>query len=123
MNYADFVSNQAKTGKPVELTPKFVKWTTADQTIIGRYLAKIETIGKRANSAYYQYLFDTDGGRVKFSLGAVTDKQIADALTVGNVYKITFLGKLALEGGTAVNQFDVQDFGAPPPTAEDEIPF
>lgn len=106
--YADAV--KAKAIK--QLTPAFVAWEKSGQQIIGCFISRNEVTGTLGGKAYYQYLFDTDEGRVKFSLGSSADGEVGATLVPGQVYGVTYKGKEKIKGGRQVNRFNVEELGA-----------
>jgi len=101
----------------VDLTPQWIAWEKKDQSILGKMMSFSHVDSTLGTGIYKQYLFDTDNGLVKFSLGTATDKELETILRIGYVYKITYHGQVKIKGGRKVNQFSVMaTFGT------DEIP-
>jgi len=94
------------------LAPKFVSWSKEDQQIIGVFISRNEVQGELGNKTYYQYLMETDEGRVKFSLGGIADGEFGGTLVAGQVYCITYRGKEKLKGGRQVNRFEAEELGS-----------
>jgi hypothetical protein len=117
-NYRKLYS-EAKQAKAVrQITPQFVRWEKPGQQIIGAYVSYNQVKSRLADSTYNQYLFDTDDGLVKFSLGHVADGDVSSLFSKGTVYAITYLGKDKIPGGRSVNRFNIEEIGI-----VDELPF
>ncbi len=62
------------------------------------------------------YIFSTDEGLVKFSLGSAADNEVAAIFGEGGVYAIKYQGKEEIGGGRSVNKFEISEivpFDAP----------
>lgn len=123
MDYEKYYSEQKEAKKLETMTPTFHEWKEKGDGIIGSFVAKLEIPSKNNQGHYYQYIFDTNNGRIKFALGKVTDDAIAGELVKGDIYAITFHGKEDIGGGRSVNDFLVEHVGKPLPLTGDEIPF
>lgn len=121
MNSYKQMYDQAVKDKAVkQLTPEYMEWKKPDDQIIGAFVSKGVVESKAGGGQYFQYVFETDKGHVKFHLGRSTDNDIGASMVPGMVYCITFLGKEEISGGRRVNKFNVEevgpsgDFVAPP---------
>ncbi len=107
---------QAQKDKSLKLlTPKYQEWKKPDDQIIGAFISKGEVSSSAGGGQYFQYVFETDKGNVKFHMGRAADNDVGAVLTPGIIYAITFLGKEDISGGRRVNKFNVEELG---PTAD-----
>ena len=103
---------QAVKDKAVkQLTPEYMEWKKPDQNVIGAFISKGVVESSGGGGQYYQYVFETDKGHVKFHMGRATDNDVGASLAAGVVYCITFLGKEEISGGRRVNKFNVEEIG------------
>ena len=107
MGYKERAEAAMKDGSAVNLTPDFEKLRAVGDNVTGKYLSKTVIPAKNNKPEYNQYVFDTDDGHVKFSLGSNADREIGASMEIGGIYSITFTGKESLTGGRTVNKFDV----------------
>lgn len=104
--------DKAVKDKTVEqLTPEYMEWNKPDDQVIGMFVSRGVVESSGGGGQYYQYVFETDDGRVKFHMGRATDNDVGSSLTPGVVYCITFLGKEEISGGRRVNKFNVEEIG------------
>ena len=106
-----------------QLTPVYQEWKKPNDQIVGAFISKGEVESSAGGGRYYQYVFQTDDGNVKFHMGHAADNDIGAVLTPGVIYAITFLGKEEISGGRRVNKFNVEELGTegsyvPDPPAE-----
>lgn len=105
---------QAEKDKAVhDVSPTWTPFEKEGQSVIGKLLGTAEIESTLSKGSYLQYLMDTDDGLIKFHLGRAADNELHTVLKVGNVYKITYLGKEKIKGGRQVNQFKVFSASAP----------
>jgi hypothetical protein len=102
----------AKKKKALKLlTPDFHKWQDTGEVIVGAFVSRNPVQGKLGGVEYNQYIFETDDGLVKFSMGAAADREVGDLFVPGAVYSIEYLGKESISGGRSVNKFNVIEIG------------
>jgi hypothetical protein len=106
MKYKQQFEAAQKAKVAEKLNPTFITFDKPKDTVIGKYLFSHTVPGKKEGEFYYQYLFETDDGKVKFHLGSVADGEIGSQFVPEKVYAITYLGKEELGGGRSVNKFD-----------------
>lgn len=111
MTYEEMFKRAKETGDMQTLTPEFYDWKEKGQYVVGKYVTKIEIQSKNNAGFYYQYIFDSNKGRIKFACGKVTDQAIAEALVPGRVYAFVYGGKTEIGGGHTVNDFQVYALG------------
>lgn len=105
---------EAKKGKALkDLTATYVEFKDKGQKVIGRLLSRNSVQGMLGTGTYFQYLFDTDEGRVKFALGRATDSEAGALMGRGGVYAVEFLGQEKISGGRKLNRFKVEEIEAP----------
>lgn len=107
MSYAEQWKEAEKNQQVVDVSPTWVAWEKKGQSILGRLKGSSDVSSTLSEGTYKQYLMDTDKGLIKFSMGGAADRELSTVLVMGNVYKVTFLGKIKISGGRQVNQFNV----------------
>jgi len=101
--------DQAKENDGVrEITATYLTWDRVGQTIVGRYINQSTVESSQGGSHYNQYLFESDMGMVKFSLGRIADSEVGPVMVKGQVYAITFEGQKQIGRGRRVNRFKVE---------------
>ena len=108
MNFAELWQEAEEKKQTMDITPQWVPWETEGQFIIGRFRGSSEVTSSLGEGTYLQYLFNTDDGLVKFSLGRATDNELKTVMVPGGIYQIVFLGQTKIKGGRQLNQFKVQ---------------
>lgn len=112
---------KAKKDKDTEnLTPDFMKWEKDGQNIIGCMVSKNTVPSGLSDGEYQQYLFKTDDGLVKFSLGKAADEELKATMVPGGIYEITYKGKIDIGKGKRVNKFQVFMAGSSDKVSEDD---
>lgn len=112
---------KAQADKTVEsVTPKFKEFREKGEVIIGEFISSAEVDSTEGGDKYNQYLFKTDEGLIKFSLGSATDKEVAAVLTPQKLYRIESLGQIKISGKRTVNKFDIVEFPADSEPVGDE---
>ena len=124
--YSKQYEDAKKAGELKTITPTYMEFKKAGDTIVGLFKGKTVVEGQKDGSTYNQYVVMTDKGLVKFALGRATDREIQPMLRPGHIYAFTFEDKVKLSGNRTVNKFKVVEFGEPeveksPP--DDDIPF
>jgi len=125
MNYQELWKAAEEEKTTVDITPQWVPWEAEGQYLIGRFRGSSEVSSSLGEGTYLQYLFNTDDGLVKFSLGRATDNELKTVMLPGGVYHIVYLGQVKVKGGRKVNQFKVQALSSQEGTSEpdDVVPF
>lgn len=108
-NYAEMYAAAKKGDKVKALTPEFIKWEKENDQVIGAFVGKSTLPSREVGKTYNQYLFNTDSGHVKFSLGQVGDSDYGEVFTPGCVYVITYLGKGKSQTGNEFKLFEVAE--------------
>ena len=102
----------AKKSKDVkQLTPVYQEWKAKGDIIVGVFVSKGTVQSSSGGEPYYQYVFETDEGNVKFHLGRAADTDVGVVLKPGVIYAIEYLGKDDISGGRRVNKFNVEEIG------------
>ncbi len=114
MSFQQMWNEAEEKKKVVDITPQWVPFEAAGQVIVGRFRGSSEVASSLGEGTYLQYLFNTDDGLIKFSLGRATDNELKTVMHEGGIYQIVYLGQVKVKGGRKVNQFKVQTL------AEDE---
>ena len=102
-------SVKEKSLKPLDTT--YVKWAKKGDVILGRFKGSSAVESQQGGGEYNQYLFETDEGLVKFSLGRAADAEIGAVMQKDMIYRIEFLGQEPLTGGRKVNKFKCDEIG------------
>lgn len=104
---------EAKKAKALKsLTPSYHDWKKDGDFIVGAFVSFAEVEGTLGNKSYNQYIFDTDKGLTKFSLGSAADNEVAAIFTPGMVYAIEYGGKEEIRGGKQINKFNISELEA-----------
>jgi hypothetical protein len=117
MNYGDFKKQVEEEKKSRELTAAFKRFVEDGDNIFGRLVSISTVIPATGGKEYNSYVFDTDAGLVKCSVGGATDKEWCGLITVGRIYSIVYHGKVDLKGGRHVNKFSLKWY----PEKEDDV--
>ena len=120
--YKEHYDKVKKARSVRQLTPRYIKWESEGQVIIGAYVSHAPVVGRLGGKTYNQYIFDTDEGLVKFALGTASDNELSAQFERGMIYAITFQGQDEIAGGRKVNKFQVEEFGVSE-AFEDELEF
>jgi len=126
MGYVEQLAQAQKEGQARSLSATYVEWKENGSRIVGRLLNKNAVASSLGGGEYYQYLFDTDDGLVKFALGRATDSEAGALMKRGGVYAVTFGGTEKLKGGRRINRFEIIEVQAPADAVvggEADIPF
>lgn len=107
MNYGELAKKALSKKEFQNLTPEFVRWEEKGQSIVGSFQGRMEVTSGLNQGSYSQYIFDTDDGLIKFSLGSLADKEVGNRFEQGSIYYIEFLGKQKIPGGHQVNRFKI----------------
>lgn len=109
--YKEMYLKAVKEKSLKQLTPVYHEWKEPDDQIVGAFISKGTVESSAGGGQYYQYVFETDDGNVKFHMGRASDNDIGAVLVPGVIYAITYLGKEEISGGRRVNKFDVSELG------------
>lgn len=120
--FAKMYQDASKKGAVINLTPKYLRWEHEGDQIIGAYVGHSAVTSRLGGEPYNQYLFETDEGRVKFSMGRSADNELADTFARGNIYAITYQGKEKIQGGRSVNRFQVEELGVVDDNPDEDDP-
>jgi len=125
VSYTDSWKEAEKAKTVFNVSPEWFTFEKKGSFVLGKLMGSSEVDSSLGSGTYLQYLFDTDSGLVKCSLGAATDKELHTVLKVGNVYRIEFLGQAKIKGGRRVNQFKCLAAQAPDDLqiVDSDVPF
>lgn len=130
MSYKEMYEVGKTEDSLISLSAQYIPFEKKGDSVLGRLLTRHEVSSQLGSKTYYQYLFDSDDGLIKFALGRATDNEIGTLLKQGGVYCIEYLGQEKLTGGRKVNRFDIKEIGAPvsdddmpPGDIPDDVPF
>jgi len=89
--YEELFERGKSDGTNVVKTPIFQKWTKPGELVIGRYIDVSQAKGQKVEQTYNMYVFETDGGLVKFSCSSQFDKDCFPLMEKSVVYAIEYL--------------------------------
>ena len=107
MNYNELAVKAFKKGQTENLTPKYFEFDAEGKGVVGMFKGKTPCESAQSDKVYYQYLFDTDDGLIKFHLDTVTDSEAGKVMLEGEIYSIQYLGKENIGNKKSVNKFQV----------------
>lgn len=113
MSYKDLFVEAEKEKKVKPISAKYHVWDKKGETILGRLLNRNSVPSRLGGGEYFQYLFDTDDGLVKFALGRATDSEAGSLMAIGGIYNVKYLGTEKISGGRQLNKFEVKEISAP----------
>ncbi len=111
LSYKEMYSKAVKDKTTKQLTPVYHEWKEPDDIVIGAFISKGTVESSAGGGQYFQYVFETDEGNVKFHMGRASDNDIGAVLVPGVIYAITYQGKEEISGGRRVNKFMVEELG------------
>ncbi len=109
--YKEMYDKAKKEKSLKQLTPEYKEWKEPDDMVIGAFISKGTVESSAGGGQYFQYVFETDEGNVKFHMGRASDNDIGAVLVPGVIYAITYQGKEEISGGRRVNKFMVEELG------------
>ncbi len=110
-SYKQMYEQAVKDKAVKQLTPEYLEFKKPGDQVIGAFVSKAVVESSGGGGEYFQYVFETDQGRVKFHMGRATDSDVGKKLTEGMIYSITFEGKEEISAGRRVNKFNVEEIG------------
>ena len=114
MSYEDIAARAKSAGHIESLTARLIKWSKGTR-VVGRYLGRELRKSKKAKLPdYYSYNIETDSGPMAFLGGQAFDANAGAKMVEGEIYDITFEGKVEIGGGHTFNQFTVLHIQAEP---------
>ena len=108
MSYKESYAKAKKEESLEQLTATYLEFKKPGVSVVGRFIHQNKVPGKRPDTEYNQYLFETDEGLVKFAMGNVTDNEAGALMRIGEIYHIEFKGTEDLGGGRRVNKFFIE---------------
>lgn len=103
---------EAKKAKSVKiLTPQLFKFTPEDNVIIGVFVSRSLVGDIEGEGGYYQYVFETDEGLIKFGAGSGFDADAGQQLAHGILYMVEYLGQAKTSKGRTVNKYNTIEVG------------
>lgn len=123
--YARLLQDAEASGRTQMVTPTFLKWEKVGQVVVGRLVSRSVVTSSKGPGTYNMYVMDTDDGLIKFSLGAVTDRNLMNVFSDGEVFVVRYDGQDRTPNGNHVNKFTVRavvETGTQAETSSD-VPF
>ncbi len=115
MKYNEHYDKAVKDGNTTQISSLIYKFKEIGETVVGKLIEigvyTFKATDDMKESTAGVYFFDTDEGRIQTVLGTGADKQSGDKFIIGNVYAITFKGKIDISSGKTVNTYDILDCG------------
>lgn len=96
-----------EAGKVKNVTASIQEWKEAGTTLLGKITSIKPFTGGKYKEHPMSYTLDTDNGAVSCILGKHTDKQLKDAVNVGDIIEVTFMGCKSMDSGKRANIFSV----------------
>lgn len=132
MSYADVYKEARKNENVQSISSVFKTDWKKGEIILGRLISITELQSPKFNKSYFSYLFNTDDGNFKTSLGAGVDAEVKPFLKYGEIYRIEYKGDKDIGKGSPMKVFDVQHVGDEtleedvdirPSETKEELPF
>ena len=111
LTYKEMYNKAVKDKTARVLTPVYLLWEKPDQQMVGVFISKGEVSSSTGEGTYYQYVFETDDGNVKFHMGTNADNDVGASFVPGVLYSVTYLGKEEISKTRRVNKFNVEEIG------------
>ncbi len=108
MSYADKYKAAKDAGQTTELTATFHDFKKDGESVIGKLISRHEVKGKQNGNPYNHYIMETDAGNVKFFCGSVFDNETGNAMEIGGIYAVHYMGQETVKGGNKVNKFSAE---------------
>lgn len=124
--YAAMYADAKADGRTESLTPEYFEFKQPGNAVVGKFIAANPVKSTLSDGTYNQYLFDTDQGLIKFSLGGAADAEVAPMMYKNHVYYIQFEGQMKISNKRRVNKYLIEhiDTGeAVPVGGADDQPF
>ena len=112
MNYGDLFEDRKKNGKLDDITPQYFEFKSEHEVLVGRFIDRVPIKSAKNEGTYFQYLFDTDNGKVKFQCGGVFDKDAGSLMVPDHIYALEYLGKKDSGKGNPFRTFRVSELKA-----------
>ena len=113
MKYKEAYDKAKKEESLEQLSATYHEWKKKGEAVIGEYIQVNQVPGRQKDTMYNQYLFQTDEGLVKFSMGGVTDNEAGSMMRQGEVYRVEFQGQEEIGHGQRVNRFQIERLTQP----------
>jgi len=113
MSYKEAYAKAKKEESLHQITSTYHEWKKKGESIVGEFIHVNQVPGRQPNTQYNQYLFQTDDGLIKFSMGGVTDNEAGVMMRIGEVYAVEFLGQEEIANKQRVNRFMIERLTQP----------
>ncbi len=107
MKYKEMFDEALENKTTKQLVSTYFEFKEKGMGFVGLLLGIQPVSSKLGGESYNQYLFDTDDGLIKCSLGRATDGEAGVVMKVGQVYSVKFLGSEDIGHKRRVNRFDI----------------
>lgn len=112
MKYADIYKEARKNDNVQSISSVFKTDWKKGEVVMGRLISITELESPKFNKKYFSYLFNTDEGNIKTSLGAGVDAEVKPFMKYGEIYRVEYKGDKDIGKGKPMKIFDVQHVGA-----------
>ncbi|GAH61399.1 unnamed protein product [marine sediment metagenome] len=107
MKYRDQYKQAQKNGDVRAISSVMKKDWGKNEDIIGVLKNVSQVHNDKYDSDYYSYLFATDDGNIKCSLGAAVDQDVRPFMKLGELYLVRFKGEVDTGKGNPMKQFEI----------------
>ncbi len=107
MKYTDIYKEAAASGQTKQLIAQYFEFKEKGVGFVGKLIGVQAVTSKLGGDTYNQYLFETDDGLTKCSLGRAADGEVGVVMKIGGIYSIIYLGQEDIGGGRRINRFDI----------------
>ena len=111
LSYKEMYDKAVKGKTARQLTPVYLEWKKPEQQMIGAFISRGEVSSSTGGGSYFQYVFETDKGNVKFHMGTNADNDVGAVFVPGVIYSIIYMGKEEISTTRRVNKFIVEEIG------------
>ena len=108
MNYKEYYEQMKNGGRVSKATVDIKSWNTPGDSLIGEVVTIEPFVGGKFEGAVKRYVIDDGDGLISMVLGQYTDNQLEGQLSIRDVVRIEYKGKVELEDGRQVNRFAVE---------------
>lgn len=107
MKYRDQYKQAMKNGDVRAISSVMKKDWSRNEDIVGVLKNVSQVHNDKFDSDYNSYLFATDDGNIKCSLGAAVDQDVAPFMKLGELYLVRYKGDVDTGKGNPMKQFEI----------------
>lgn len=105
--YAELLKARKASGQVKRQSVKFHQFEKKGESILGKLMGISALNSTNGQGTYNMYLFETDDGFLKCSLGAAADQDMAPLWQLGGVYYVEYAGKEKLPNNRSMHRFEI----------------